>query len=173
MKIWALISELRPELLAYARTLSDSHVEAEDLVADAVERFARARSVPSEKTALRFWMFRTIRNLSIDELRKRRVRREYSEHYGRILNATVGTELGVEDATFLRLAIAKLTANEREILFLIDVMGMKYAEAADMMHVPVGTVMSRISRARRTLLEKLGADKLDRKRRGDRVVRDR
>jgi RNA polymerase sigma-70 factor (ECF subfamily) len=58
----------------------------------------------------------------------------------------------------VRLTFDQLAAPLREVLFLVDVMGMKYAEAAEVMNVPTGTVMSRISRARRTLIEAMRAD---------------
>lgn len=168
MTIWKLIIELRPELFAYARSIADTVDEAEELVADAMERVARAGSAPDDKHALRLWMFRTIRNLSIDELRKRRVRREYSELVGRHFDEMGQPSLGAEDQILVRMAFEKLSAMEREVLFLVDIMGMKYVEAAEVMSVPTGTVMSRISRARKALLDRLGSGKSEAaKRRGD------
>ena len=159
MTEWPLIVELRPELFAYARSVCDSHDEAEELVSDAIERVARSDAAPTDKHGLRLWTFRTIRNLSIDELRKRRVRREYSRGAARLYDAHPSSTSGHEEAVLVRMAFEKLSANEREVLFLVDIMGMKYAEAAEVMNVPPGTVMSRISRARRALLERVGSGK--------------
>ena len=64
---------MRGDLLAYARSIADSPEEAEDLVSDALERAARAEGRPRDPDALRPWMFRVIRNLNVDELRKRRI----------------------------------------------------------------------------------------------------
>jgi RNA polymerase sigma-70 factor (ECF subfamily) len=96
-------------------------------------------------------MFRVIRNLHYDELRKRRVRREYFAAEKRL-----STETGPSDTArdvLIRLAFEKLPPETREVLCLVDIMGLKYAEAAKVMDVPNGTVMSRISRARKALLE--------------------
>ena len=169
MTIGALIVDLRPQLLAYARSIADSHDDADELVADAIERCLRAPSPPDAKDALKFWMFRTIRNLSIDELRKRRVRREYSERLGRHSGEIAHAVAGAEETVPVRLAFEQLKPYEREILFLVDVMGMTYAEAAEVISVPVGTVMSRVSRARRALLERLDPTAADKRRGNDRA----
>lgn len=145
------IELLLPELRAYATAICGMRDDAEDLVQDAVERALRSGNRPSRLNELRPWMFRVIRNLHYDELRKRRVRREYLAAERRLSN-----EAGASDAprdVLIRLAFGKLPPETREVLCLVDIMGLKYAEAAEVMAVPVGTVMSRISRARKALLE--------------------
>ena len=146
------IEILLPELRAYSRFITAGADGAEDLVQDAIERALRAPSRPAELKAFRPWMFRVIRNLHNDELRKRRVRREYSEGLARLSHDAPQSGDHVRDF-FIRQAFAKLTQEHREVLFLVDIFGMKYAEAAQVMGVPDGTVMSRISRARRALLD--------------------
>ena len=148
---------LLPQLHAYARSVSASADDAEDLVQDAIERALRASGCPDDPEVLKPWMFRVIRNLSIDELRKRRVRMEYSRAQGRLLNETSGQGDTARDV-LTRIAFDKLPSATREVLFLVDVMGFKYSEAALVMDVPQGTVMSRISRARRALLALLEDD---------------
>lgn len=148
------IEILLPEIRAYARSICRSSVEAEDLVQDAVERALRADNKPVELSNLRPWMFRVVRNLFYDELRKYRVRREYSRLQGRISNEGDGSD--TERDVLLRLAYEKLGPEFKEILFLVDVIGLKYVEAALVLDVPKGTVMSRVSRARRALLELVG-----------------
>jgi RNA polymerase sigma-70 factor (ECF subfamily) len=96
-------------------------------------------------------MFRVIRNLHYDELRKRRVRREYLAAEKR-LSDEAGTSDAARDV-LIRMAFEKLSPDMREVLCLVDIMGLKYAEAAIVMNVANGTVMSRISRARKALLE--------------------
>lgn len=147
------IKVLLPELIAYARSISDRIEDADDLVNDAIERGARSDKRPAGTEALRPWMFRVIRNLSFDELRKRRVRREYSEAVRRLYNDGSSGTFGTEEAILVRTAFERLNTREREILFLVDILGMKYAEAADVLNVPAGTVMSRLSRARRALAD--------------------
>ena len=119
---------------------------------DAIERALRSDTRPRKLDELRPWMFRVIRNLSIDELRKRRVRREYSLAQERLSNGMIQNNNIARD-TLLRMAFDKLPPETREILFLVDIMGMKYSEAAEVMDVANGTIMSRISRARRALVK--------------------
>ena len=133
---------------------------SEDLVQDAIERALRTESRPTVLDELRPWMFRVIRNLHYDELRKRRVRREYLA-----VEKRLSDEAGISDAArdiLIRMAFEKLPPDMREVLCLVDVMGLKYAEAAKVMDVANGTVMSRISRARKALLALVeGSDAAD------------
>ncbi|MSU88459.1 sigma-70 family RNA polymerase sigma factor [Rhodobacteraceae bacterium 2CG4] len=142
---------LLPALRAYAISIASSRHDAEDLVQDAIERALRSDGRPARLEELRPWMFRVIRNLHYDELRKIRVRREYLAA-GKRLSDGAGATPDVARDILIRRAFEKLPPEVREVLFLVDVMGLKYAEAAQVMDVPQGTVMSRISRARRALL---------------------
>jgi len=152
MAFRTLIESLYPEFRAYALSLCGDPHEAEDLLQDAAERALRADSCPRRAEQLRPWMFRVIRNLHYDELRKRRVRREYMASEKRLLGEGGWPVDHARDVLF-RQAFAKLRPETREILFLVDIMGLKYVEAAVVLDIPRGTVMSRISRARRRLLE--------------------
>mgnify|MGYP001308702264 CR=1 FL=1 len=145
------LAELLPRALRFARSLTRDAVAAEDLVQDAVERGLRSDRRPELLEELRPWMFRVIRNLHYDELRKRRVRREYSAEEKRLSDEAGGPDTARD--VLIRLAFEKLPPETREVLCLVDIMGLKYAEAAKVMDVPNGTVMSRISRARRALLD--------------------
>lgn len=152
MQLRRQIEILFPELQAYAGAICDAQHEAQDLVQDAVERAMRAKAPPRRIDELRPWMFRVLRNLRYDELRKWRVRREYSEAGRRLLDEA-SHESGTERVVLTRLAFAKLPSGCREVLFLVDIMGLKYREAAEVMDVPTGTVMSRLSRARKQMLD--------------------
>lgn len=158
MQLHRQIEVLFPELRAYAGAICDARHEAQDLVQDAVERAMRAKAPPRRIDELRPWLFRVLRHLHYDELRKRRVRREYSEGERRLLNETPQMG-GTERVVLTRMAYAKLPPACREVLFLVDIMGLKYREAAEVMDIPVGTVMSRLSRARRHMLDLLGRDR--------------
>ncbi|MBZ8119549.1 RNA polymerase sigma factor [Roseovarius sp. LXJ103] len=146
------LEHLLPELRAYARAICTQQSNAEDLVQDAVERALRAANRPTLVDELRPWMFRVIRNLHYDELRKRRVRREYFTSQKRLLDEL---DTGADTArdVMVRLLFERLPEDKREVLCLVDIMGLKYVEAAMVMDVPVGTVMSRVSRARAALLD--------------------
>lgn len=144
------IEVLLPELRAYARSLCAHREAAEDLVQDSIERSLKSANAPATLPELRPWMFRVIRNLHHDELRKLRVRREYLAAEKRLSVYGAATPDHARDALF-RLGYAKLPPEKREVLFLVDIMGLKYAEAAEVMGVAHGTVMSRLSRARSAL----------------------
>ncbi|MTI17126.1 sigma-70 family RNA polymerase sigma factor [Rhodobacteraceae bacterium RKSG542] len=153
MSYWRGVVKLMPELRAYARSVASNPEEAEDLVSDAIERSANAAQCPQALDELRPWLFRVIRNLYIDEKRKQKVRLEYSATAVRLSEGLVETGSKAEETVLLRTAFEQLSSQEREVLFLVDIMGMKYAEAAAIIEVPTGTIMSRISRARKALLE--------------------
>jgi RNA polymerase sigma-70 factor (ECF subfamily) len=159
---------LQPELLAYARSLTLDISGAEDLVHDAVVRALQSGSAPKQITDLRPWMFRIIKNLFIDKKRKERVQREFSIAQNRLSDIGPAQTGDPVEALMVRQAYAKLAPREREILCLVDILGLTYAQAAAVIDVPVGTVMSRVSRARRAMIERMGETNVRpmRKRRG-------
>lgn len=148
---------LLPECRAYARAICSRRDEAEDLVQDAMVRALGASQQPDRVEELRPWLFRVIRNLYYDELRRRRVRRAYLNLENYVSNGIYAGPDQERDV-MIRHAFAQLPADSREVLFLVDIVGLKYKEAAEVMNVPSGTVMSRISRARRAMLNRLEGD---------------
>lgn len=151
------IELLLPELRAFAQAIGDTRDDAEDLVQDAIERALRAADPPGKLSELRPWLFRVIRNLHYDELRKRRVRREYLADAIR-QSDIAAPQAETERDVLLRRAFDRLPAERREILFLVDVLGLKYSETAEVLGLAPGTVMSRLSRARRALLALVEGD---------------
>lgn len=162
------LTVLRPELLAYAQSLTWEITEAEDLSHDAVVRALQSGSAPKQIADLRPWMFRIIKNLFIDRKRKERVRWEYSNAQNRLSDTEPAQAGNPVEALMVRQAYAKLAPRDREILCLVDILGLTYAEAAAVIDVPVGTVMSRVSRARRVMIGRMGETNVRplRKRRG-------
>lgn len=158
MALRSHIEALIPEMRAYAAAICvRPEDEAEDLVQDAIERALRFENPPSRRNELRPWVIRIIRNLHYDELRKRRVRREYSATEERLSsNSSSGTT--IDRDILVRLAFEKLAPSHREILNLVDVLEFKYSEAAQLLNVPKGTIMSRVSRARKALLDLVDGD---------------
>lgn len=151
----AALPVLLPRLVAFARTIIGDVDLARDLVQEAAARAIAARRVPEEDPAYRAWMFRIVRNAAIDELRRRHSARP-SElpvpdldlwHFDDARIAKITVEQG----------LAALEASQREIIAIVDIAGFSYAEAADMLDIPIGTVMSRISRARVALLAEIEA----------------
>ena len=146
---------LLPRLVAFAATLLGDREAARDLVQEAAARALGAQRVP-EPAFYRAWMFRIVRNAAIDELRRRRSRKEALD------TATSPDDLWrFDDAKIAKItveqALPTLAREHRDVLALIDIAGFSYAEAADTLDVPVGTVMSRIARARLALLAAIDA----------------
>jgi RNA polymerase sigma-70 factor (ECF subfamily) len=145
-------------LYGYAFSLARDHHQAEDLVQECALRALKARRIPADEPAYRAWLFRILRNLFLDQ-----VRREKSALAGAADEKVAPeTEYWQGEERFItvltvRLELAKLPQAQREIIALIDLVGFSYAETAELLEVPIGTVMSRISRARRMLLEAIGS----------------
>jgi RNA polymerase sigma-70 factor (ECF subfamily) len=142
-------------LIAYAKAICGAPDEADDLVQDAIVRALAADNVPVERDDLRPWMFRVIRNLHLDRCRKAKVRTEYSIQQKRLLGETPTAGGDPLSSLLVRQAFQSLTPEHREVLFLVDILGMRYVEAANVLAVPQGTVMSRLSRARRSMLDRM------------------
>lgn len=149
-----------PRLRRFARGLTGSAVEADDLVQAACERaLARAHQF-QPGTRFDSWMFRIVQTVWIDQLRARETRRTESEDEA-LGTGTDEPSRRVEARMALReveAAIAVLPAEQRVALLLVTVEGLSYREAAEVAAVPVGTIMSRLARARMALLAKLGGD---------------
>ncbi len=146
---------LLPRLVAFARTIVGDRELAHDLVQEAAARALAARRVPDEAAAYRAWMFRIVRNAALDELRSRRSRPDALPTLAQV------DVWGFDDARIAKITVeqglATLAPEYREVIALIDIAGFSYAEAAALTAVPVGTVMSRISRARIALLAAIEA----------------
>lgn len=144
---------MSPEFVAFARAVCGSPDQAEDIAQEAIVRALTARSLPASEAELRPFVFRIIRNLAIDQLRRARVRTEYAASHERLSGESRAAGPDPVDGLLVRQALEAVSPAHREILFLIDVMGLSYREAASVLGVPEGTVMSRISRARRAMMD--------------------
>lgn len=152
------IVEALPSLRRFAYSLAGARADADDLVQTTVMRLLE-RGAPDDAD-VRKWAFRVCKNIWIDDRRARAVRLQAAAS-GALDGA--GAADG-ERAAMGRLALdeaeralAALPAEQRAALTLVAVEGMTYAEAAEALDVPVGTIMSRISRARAALSEALPA----------------
>lgn len=151
---------LLPRLRRFARALAGAPDRADDLVQSACERALRARDTFQPGTRLDAWMFRILRNVWIDAARRAGARGgehaaldEVAEQAGWDGRDVTETRLMLARA---REAIAALPPESREVVVLVCVEELSYREAAEVLEVPVGTVMSRLSRARAKLARTLG-----------------
>ncbi len=144
-----------PSLRRYARGLTSNRERADDLVQDTLERAWGRFALWQRRGEVRAWMFGIMHNLFIDRLRTQRSTPEQS--VGDALpespdRATQSDRLEVRD---LDRALQRLPPEQRAVLLLVGVEDMSYQEVADVLGVPMGTVMSRLSRGRERLRAEL------------------
>lgn len=147
---------LLPRLRRFAHGLTSQRQDADDLVQEACERALSRTELWTPGTRLDSWMYRIIQNLWYDRLRSRRVR-------GETVDENVLEQQADEHAHHLperRDAVNEvsrrlqaLRPEHREVVMLVCVEELSYKEAADILQVPIGTVMSRLARARLLLQE--------------------
>lgn len=150
---------LVPRLRRFALSLTGSAQNADDLVQAACEKALRnaAQFVPG--TRMDSWMYRIVQTQWLDERRRTTRRGTAIDPEDAHLSDDGKAANLPEDRLMLaraRAAMAELPEGQREVLALVAIEGLSYREAAETLAVPVGTVMSRLARAREALLPKLG-----------------
>lgn len=155
-----LVAEMSEELRAFAMTIARRDDLADDLVQEALARALSAARLPRDRRAFRAWMIKTMRNIHIDMMRKNAVRREYEEDAARFFGGTPPPEVSPLERMLVRQAFEQISPEHREVLCMVDVLGLRYAEAAEVLGIPQGTVMSRVSRARAKLLQEMDKAKV-------------
>ncbi len=143
------------DLKAYSIALCRNEDLANDLVQEAVQKALSAKRIPNTVAELKPWLFRIVRNIYIDQKRREKSATEYYDDTSRLYSGMPFEQPKVLEEILVRQAFAGLTEQHREILHLIDVLGFKYSEAAIVLGIAQGTIMSRVSRARQALLEKV------------------
>jgi RNA polymerase sigma-70 factor (ECF subfamily) len=147
-----LLVEHLPSLRRYARALTGDTWAADDLVQDTLERACSKWQLWAVGTDLRAWLFTLMHNLYLNQRRMAKV----------ALNSVsiddVEAELhapspGTDEPLDLGRCLQRLPADQRAVLLLVAVEDMSYEDAAKVLAIPVGTVMSRLSRARSRLRE--------------------
>jgi RNA polymerase sigma-70 factor (ECF subfamily) len=150
-----------PALRRYAWALSRNAENADDLVQDCLERALRAAPNFRSGSNVRPWLFSILHNVFVDE-RRRLSRRGLHLMLDEVetppVKASQEASADVQDAFN---AIAKLPIEQREVLLLVGVEDLSYEEAARVLCVPVGTIMSRLSRGREKLRELLQMPRTD------------
>jgi RNA polymerase sigma-70 factor (ECF subfamily) len=160
--------ELSDQVYRVARRMVGSREEAEDLVQDTYARAFRSWHQYQPGTNLRAWLFRILTNLNID--RGRRQQRspetqplEEGDYFlYNKLESSIGDDNPAEERVIERLsqnsvvdALAEVPHDFRDVLVLVDIGEFSYAEAAQILDIPIGTVMSRLHRGRRVLKRNL------------------
>lgn len=146
---------LLPRLRRFARSLTRDPVKADDLCQVAIERALRFRASLRDDARMDAWLFTMVRNCWTDEQRSQ----------GRHQSRTVSLELVPADdladraagtgpltSMDLRRAVERLPVEQRECVALVWIEGFAYREASEMLGLPIGTLTSRLARARKALL---------------------
>jgi RNA polymerase sigma-70 factor (ECF subfamily) len=140
-------------LFGYALSLTQDREQARDLVQDCALRAFSTSRVPEDAPAFRAWLFRILRNAFLDRQKRRAVRAAVVDDEGDSSTDEIWQGDGrMISVMTVRLGMAKLSPAHREVIALVDIGGFSYVEAGDFLGVPLGTVMSRLSRARGALL---------------------
>lgn len=143
-----------PALHRFAYSLTRSHDRSADLVQDCVERCLRKQHLFDGEN-LRAWMFTICRRVFLNELRREKARGT-SVDIDEAPHRTLSMDASQEDSLHFREVVGGFRAlpkNDRMVLSLVAIEGLRYEDAAAVLDVPVGTVRSRLSRARSRLRE--------------------
>ncbi len=144
-----------PSLRAFAVSLSGRHDKADDLVQDTVMKAWAKQESFELGTNIKAWLFTILRNEFYSQMRKRG--REVQDTDGAFTErmAVHPSQYGIVDLNDFRKALDKLPDDQREAVILIGASGFSYEEAAEICHCAIGTMKSRVSRARTKLQELL------------------
>lgn len=153
----AILLEHWQALHRYALVLTGDGDAARDLVQQAALNVLGSGAAPPKPGLERAWAFRVLRNAWIDLYR-----REQGSPIVAVDPASVQVPWYFDDRLLndiaVREALQQLDTLHREVVVLVDIQGFRYFEAAEILHIPIGTVMSRLSRSRLLLLEIIGGN---------------
>ena len=147
-----------PNLRAFAVSLAGSSERADDLVQETLMKAWAKFDTFEEGTNLRAWLFTILRNEFYSQVRKRGREVEDAEGTYAARLASQPAQSGHMDLSDFRTALAELPADQREALILVGASGFSYEEAAEICECAVGTIKSRVSRARTRLAELLSLE---------------
>jgi len=165
--------EFADQVYRVARRLVGSREEAEDLVQETYARAFRSWRSYTPGTNMRAWLLRILTNLNVD--RGRRIQRspqtqplEETDYYlANKVASAAGEEVLDQDVVVERLsqdsvvsALSELPPQFRDVVVLVDIGDFTYADAAQILDIPMGTVMSRLHRGRRLLKQTLAEEAL-------------
>jgi RNA polymerase sigma-70 factor (ECF subfamily) len=147
--------DLLPRMRRFAQSLAGSPSDSEDLVQSAVERALRSWKAGVRAERVDSWVFKILQNLWIDEVRRRRRAQTVlleDDLAGEDGRTTTSNRMDLDAA---RAAMRALPSDQQAVLSIVVIDGMSYQQAAEVLDVPIGTIMSRLARARRALAQAL------------------
>jgi RNA polymerase sigma-70 factor (ECF subfamily) len=154
-----VVHEQKDRVYSYASMMLRGSAEAQDVAQEALVRLWQHRSTV-ENGAAHFWLRRTVHNLCIDRLRRDKTRAEADLEPDRTAGPeeTTGPQRLAESGELgrmIRKALGRLPARDRAVLILREVQGLPYAEIAEILELPLGTLKARLHRAREQLRKRL------------------
>lgn len=153
------LAAVLPRLMRFAMALTRSRHEAEDLTQAACQRALERADQWQPDSRFDSWMFRIIQTIWLNEIRARGVRQRHRASIGAGSGAEPSEESSAEERLMLAQVAEKvleLPVEQRTVLMLVTVEGLTYREAAEVAGIPIGTVMSRLARARLALMRAIG-----------------
>ena len=160
----ALLAGVIPHLRAYGRSLSGNPDLADDLTQDTMVKAWASRDRFERGTSIKAWTFVILRNTFLSQMRRNKFRGEYDEV---AVERTLATPASQEDSgemADLQRALMELPQDQREALILVGAGGMSYEEAASICDCALGTMKSRVSRARTALEDIMARGQFSQKR---------
>ena len=151
-----LIAEI-PHLRRFARGLCGDASLADDLVQDCIERALKKSHLYDTSKPLRAWLYAVLRNIHVSNWRSN-VKHTSAKNIDDLEGFEGASRAEQEDnfsTTLITEALDKLPPQQREVLILVSLEEVSYRDAAEIIGVPIGTIMSRLSRARSTLKDTL------------------
>jgi RNA polymerase sigma-70 factor (ECF subfamily) len=145
-----------PDIRRFAISLTGNTADGDDLLQTTVEQVL-LKGVANDVDIKR-WMFRVAKNKWIDEMRAKKVRQNAAQNEFVVMEDKVDTEAQLLSRITLAAVIEKIQAlpeDQRAVISLVTLEGYSYRAVSELLDIPMGTVMSRLSRARRTLSDEL------------------
>lgn len=150
-----MIEELRPLLFRVAAAWCNDEMLADDIVQDALAKAVQNISQLKDPDALKSWLFTILNNQWREYLRRNRPCLDIDDLVFIAESDPETDQQRQQTCNQVRSAIAELPLSQRQTITLVDLEDMTYQEVSQALNVPIGTVMSRLNRARKALLQKL------------------
>ena len=147
----ARVQELIPRLRRYARALTGDRGAADDLVQDTLERAWNKLHLWRQGSDLRAWLFTIMHNVHVNQVRSRMAGSTVPLDEDTAEAPVRPTQSDMLEVRDIDTALRRLSVEQREVLLLVALERMSYDEAARALGIPIGTVMSRLARARERL----------------------
>ena len=149
------LEEMRPRLYRLAFSWCNNAALADDLVQDTILKALEKKHQLKDLKCFHAWVFRILNNAWLDYLRRRKPETDIDEQ--NIACKDCPENSYEKDLTILsiRQAVTKLPVGQRSVITLVDLEGFTYKEVSEVLEIPIGTVMSRLSRARKSLEDSL------------------